>query len=537
MRLGELIEGSGATTAPAAADLRVCDITDDSRTALPGSLFIARRGLSVDGRAFVADAIAAGAVAILTDDPSLAAPGAAMVVAQDLPLAAARIAERFYANPSRRLRLIGVTGANGKTTVTWLIREMLRRLHVPCGLMGTIEVDDGASVGPATLTTPPATEISRTLAVMVDSGLAAAAMEVSSHALDQGRAAGLTFDMAIFTNLSGDHLDYHGDLDTYAAAKAKLFEGLAPDALVIINAEDPASKRMIRDCRAEVMRCTLSDAETVPPTCSEVGASAAGAPLNAAAGDQEPLTSEQVSGTIHALSTTGFRATFTGPWRGGAIDARVPLVGRHNVMNTLQALCAVHRAAPTATPDQLRAALEQLHAPPGRLEPATGSEDDITVLVDYAHTDDALDKALTAARGFAPQGAALWVVFGCGGDRDRTKRPRMGAVAARLADRIIITGDNPRTEDPDAIIAQIAAGLGATPFEAHADRERAITRAICAAAPGDVIVIAGKGHEDYQILPNGRGGTHKRHFDDREVAREALQTRAASRLARAGGPA
>ncbi|MFG0283766.1 MAG: UDP-N-acetylmuramoyl-L-alanyl-D-glutamate--2,6-diaminopimelate ligase [Phycisphaerales bacterium JB039] len=504
MRLGDVIAGSGALVkAPGSASVRICDITDDSRTALPGSLFIARRGLTVDGRAFVADAIAAGAVAVLTDDPSLAAPGAQVVYAQDLPRAAAVMAETFYGNPSRRLRLIGVTGTNGKTTTTWLIRALLRRLGIGCGLMGTIEVDDGGRVGAASLTTPPATEISRTLACMVDNGLAACAMEVSSHALVQGRAAGLRFDAAVFTNLSGDHLDYHGDLESYAGAKALLFEGLDAGALAIVNADDPVSERMVRDCAADVLRCRLVDEEGT-------------------------LTAEPVSGTasatIHALTRTGFEATLRGPW--GAIEAQVGLVGRHNVMNTLQALCAAWRVAPDARAEDLGAALGQLRAPPGRLEPASGPEDDITVLVDYAHTDDALDKALLAARDLTPDGAQLWVVFGCGGDRDRTKRPRMGAVAGRLADRVVVTSDNPRTESPKAIVEEIIAGLGGRDFEVQVDRERAIQHAVSRAQRGDVIVIAGKGHEDYQILPDGEGGTFKRHFDDREVARDALRLRA-----------
>ncbi len=523
MRLGELIAGTGAQVASAGAGLRVCDITDDSRTALPGSLFIARRGLTVDGRAFVADAVRSGAVAVLTDDPSLAAPGAQMVLADDLPRAAATIAETFYGNPSSRLQLIGVTGTNGKTTVTWLIRAMLRRLGVRCGLMGTIEVDDGACIGPASLTTPPATEISRTLACMVDSGLPAAAMEVSSHALEQGRAAGLAFDAAIFTNLSGDHLDYHGDLESYAAAKAKLFAGLGADGLAIVNGDDPASERMVRECAARVLWCSIGD-EGGPPSeqrCRKADIGGAG-----------ELTSEQVTGTIRALTREGFEATLAGPW--GAIEAKAPLVGRHNVMNALQALCAVWRVAPEAGPEQLLEALAHVTAPPGRLEPVSGPGDDVTVLVDYAHTDDALEKALIAAADLAtgrgePGGSALSIVFGCGGDRDRGKRPRMGAVAGRLADRVVVTSDNPRTEDPKAIVEQVASGLAGREFDAIVDRERAIGHAIAAARAGDVIVIAGKGHEDYQILPDGKGGVVKRHFDDREVAREALQMRAQAR--------
>ena len=361
-------------------------------------------------------------------------------------------------------------------------------------------------MGAASLTTPPATEVSRTLGCMVDNGLAACAMEVSSHALVQGRAAGLRFDAAVFTNLSGDHLDYHGDLESYAGAKAMLFEGLGADAVAIVNADDPVSERMVRGCGADVLRCRLVD-EGGARTAEPAGGTATGA--------------------IHALTRTGFEATLRGPW--GAIEAQVGLVGRHNVMNTLQALCAAWRVAPDARAEDLAAALASLKAPPGRLEPASGPEDDITVLVDYAHTDDALDKALLAARDLTPDGAQLWVIFGCGGDRDRTKRPRMGEVAGRQADRVVVTSDNPRTESPKAIVEEIIAGLGGRDFDAHVDRERAIQHAVSHAQGGDVIVIAGKGHEDYQILSDGDGATYKRHFDDREVAREALRLRAQAR--------
>jgi UDP-N-acetylmuramoyl-L-alanyl-D-glutamate--2,6-diaminopimelate ligase len=386
--------------------------------------------------------------------------------------------------------LVGITGTNGKTTVGHLIHEMLNDVGIRCGLTGTVQVDDGADTRPAALTTPPAVEISRLLRAMVDHGCAAAVLEVSSHALHQRRTAGISFDAAVFTNLSGDHLDYHRTVAAYAETKATLFRTLAPTAAAIVNIDAPAAGRMLRGCRGRVLTCSLR---------------APGADCYAEVGRQTTRTTEVV---------------FTGPW--GSFDAQLPLTGRHNVTNALQAaaVCSwlgVQRA-------DLPLLLERCTAPPGRLEPLTGPHDEFAVLVDYAHTDDALASALEALRDLPPDELGprgrLRVVFGCGGDRDRTKRPRMARVAARFADELIITSDNPRTEDPQAIIDDIVAGI---PFDRLADtltlvdRRQAIEAAIERTEPGDVVLIAGKGHEPYQII-----GTRRRPFDDRRVAARAL---------------
>ncbi|MBX3402798.1 MAG: UDP-N-acetylmuramoyl-L-alanyl-D-glutamate--2,6-diaminopimelate ligase [Phycisphaeraceae bacterium] len=516
MNIGELIHGFGIAGADGAARaIRVCDVTEDSRTAQPGSLFIARRGEKSDGRAFVADAVAAGAVAILTDDPSLVAPAGhapvAVLRAADLALATAQIGERFYGEPSSKLTVLGITGTNGKTTTTFLIHQILNALGIRCGLMGTVVIDDGTEVAPASLTTPPALEISRTLARMHEAGCTAAVLEVSSHALHQRRVGATRFAGAAFTNLSGDHLDYHRTMDDYAAAKAMLFAALPADGVAVVNAADPAHERMLRDCCARVVRCL----ETIR-------AERADAPENGC------------RAAIRAMSRSGMELNLAGPW--GHVNLRVPLVGAFNATNALQAAALVHAVFGGTGEDDvsfttIAQALARCRPPPGRLEPVTAPGAEITVLVDYAHTDDALRTVLSTAReALGDAGAELWCVFGCGGDRDATKRPRMGAAAATLADRVVVTSDNPRTENPRAIIGQIIDGIPAEAqprVQIEPDRAAAINLAVRSAPPGSIILIAGKGHEDYQILPNPDrpGQTVTRHFDDREVAREALSKR------------
>ncbi|HYE02352.1 MAG TPA: UDP-N-acetylmuramoyl-L-alanyl-D-glutamate--2,6-diaminopimelate ligase [Phycisphaerales bacterium] len=524
MWLAELIRGLPVRVVKEAGPVRVCDVTEDSRTVMPGSLFIARRGREADGRAFVPAAIAAGAVAILSDDPALtpgpeaqARPGPALLVSEDVELATALLAERFYGEPSGKLVVIGVTGTNGKTTTSSLIHQMLNALGVRTGLIGTVSIDDGVEIAPATLTTPTALETSLTLWRMVEAGCRAAVMEVSSHALHQRRVAGLSFAVGVFTNLSGDHLDYHGTMEAYAEAKSRLFAMLGPEAVAVVNADDGWHERLVAGTRARVLRCCLEE-------------------LGACRSCEPECRARVVAG--RARTTV---AEFSGPWGSGRTELK--LVGRHNVMNALQAGAATWAAAQTVERrkdaafmlDGARMArlLAQVEPPPGRLEMVSGPTDPVTVYVDYAHSDDALGTVLRVLRGAALEnpeaGAAVWCVFGCGGDRDRSKRPRMGAVAARQADHVILTSDNPRREDPGAIVGEIMAGIPepATPrVLVELDRERAIRLAIRRAAPGDIVLIAGKGHETYQILPDGRGGTVRRDFDDRRVAREALRLRA-----------
>jgi len=503
--LGELMEGLGvraATGTSAWGSVGIAGVSEDSRRVGTGWLFVGRPGVRSDGAGYAGEAAARGAAAVLTRPGVPTVAGALHLVCEDPAAAGAVAVERWHGSPSRRLGVAAVTGTNGKTTVAWLVRELVRGGGWRCGLLGTVENDLGRGPQSATLTTPAAEELSASLAQMEAAGCASAAIEASSHALDQRRVDGLSLAVGVFTNLSGDHLDYHGTMEAYAAAKARLFGLLDAGAQAVVNADDPAGAQMVRGCRAPVLRCSLSGAP---------GAGAVG----------------EVRG--HGL---GSWVRFVGPW--GQIAGELGLVGRHNAMNALQAVATAHALG--VAPAALEASLARLAPPPGRLEPvrpAGGGRSGPMVLVDYAHTDDALDKALKAV-GERLESGRLWVVFGCGGDRDRGKRPRMGAVAGRLADEVVVTSDNPRSEDPERIIEEVLAGIGrgesvrAGNVRAEADRARAIGLAISLASEGDVVVIAGKGHEDYQILPDGAGGVVSRDFDDRAVAGEALRRRWAS---------
>lgn len=511
MRLGDLISGvvdaagvfpGGAVSDPAA--LRVCDITEDSRTALPGSLFIARPGTKSDGRKFIDAAIEAGAECVLTDSAPdgavrAANPGVVFLVAKDVPHAAAVLAERFYGDSTSRLKVMGVTGTNGKTTVAHCVHRLMNATKRKCGLIGTVMIDDGTEVSDAVMTTPPACELSATFSHMLEAGCVAAAMEVSSHSLHQHRTTALKYACAVFTNLTGDHLDYHGTMEEYAAAKARLFELLSPDATAIVNADDPWHSRMLKDCKSRVLRCSLGDTGGTPVprgTCFVEAGEA---------------------------TFAGTRVKYLGPW--GSFEIMLGMVGRHNLMNTLQAVAAAWVMGVPV--EELARAATLMEAPAGRLERVVvaGKQDDFAVFVDYAHTDDALANVLRAARPLVRRGSSLRVVFGCGGDRDRTKRPRMARTCCELADFITVTSDNPRTEKPGAIIDEVLTGVPSGErhrVEIDADRRVAIQKAVRACKPGDVLVIAGKGHETYQLLPDGQGGIRRIDFDDRQVAREAL---------------
>ena len=498
MKLGELVEGLDVRVIGGdGLHCRVCDVTEDSRTTLPGSLFIARPGLKSDGRSFIADAVAAGASVIL-GDASLASQhlphGVTVVTTGDVPLVSAIVAERFYGAPTSKFAVVGITGTNGKTTTAHAVHRLLNSARIRCGLIGTVQIDDGRELSDAVMTTPPACELSNTFATMLDAGCTAAAMEVSSHALHQRRVGALRFSVGVFTNLTGDHLDYHGTMAAYADAKAMLFDSLAPDATAVVNIDDPAYTRMIRGCRATILRCTVDPAKQAE--CRAVGG---------------------------ACTLAGTRVEYSGPW--GSFETTISMVGRHNLMNTLQAIAAGWSLGLTL--EQLKRAAPLMEPPPGRLERVSvPGQGDFAVFVDYAHTDDALRNVLGAMRPLvSAPGAKLRVVFGCGGDRDRTKRPRMGRAACELADDVVITSDNPRTEQPGAIIDEVLKGVPASDrgkVRVDADRAVAIRKGVESCRPGDALVIAGKGHETYQILPDGKGGSYRIDFDDRLVAREAL---------------
>ena len=490
------------------------DLTDDSRRVTPGACFVARETGDDRWKDYVRTAVERGAVAVVAPGPVDVPSGVGLAVLPTVDQqTAGRLAARFFGHPADRLRLIGVTGTNGKTTVATLTRHLLNAAGVKCGLLGTIYIDTGSPDGPTTaeLTTPGAIDLHRCFAAMVAHGCVACAMEVSSHALDQGRVDGLRFDVAVFTNLTQDHLDYHGTMDAYAAAKAKLFASLDAKATAVLNADDPASARMVADSAARRVWTAVT---------SHDGSAASDEPLRIEPGPGEAK--------LELLTAEVLRATATRcevMLRHGLGEARLslPLVGRHNVSNWLQAVAAAVAAG--ANWSDSAEAFAALPPVPGRLEPVHVAPPDAlpgapvpAVLVDYAHTPDALENVLNALRPLTT--GRVICVFGCGGDRDRTKRPKMAAVACALADRAVLTSDNPRTEDPQRILDEALEGVPAEHRERVAveiDRAAAIHAAVADARAGDTVLIAGKGHEDYQIV-----GTVKHHFDDREHAAAAL---------------
>jgi len=458
-------------------------VVSDSRQVRPGDLFVAVPGTAADGHAFVADALRAGAAAVAVERAETVPAGAAALIVPDARDAVGRLAHMIAGNPTRRLAVCGVTGTKGKTTTTYLVRSILQAAGKKVGLLGTIAYEWGDQVIDAPNTTPGPADLASYFAAMAADGIETAVMEVSSHALDQRRTVGVNFRAAAFTNLKPEHLDYHHDMAAYREAKSLLFRGLDRDATAVLNADDEAAQYLARGTAARVLFFAIDRAADIRAT------------------------------EVETLPTgTTFRLAMCGHER----RVQLKLVGRHNVYNAMAAAgLALGLGVET---DVVVAGLEALSGVPGRLETVDCGQP-FAVLVDYAHTDDALENALTAAKMFTRK--RLIVVFGCGGDRDRTKRPRMAEVAERLADAVIVTSDNPRTEQPEAIADEIFTGFK-MPHAAvrELDRAAAIAQAIKLAEPGDVVVIAGKGHENYQIV-----GTEKRHFDDGEEARKALAVR------------
>ena len=505
--LHSLLRKSGLEVPPALGEAVVIGVSCDSRRVGPGTLFVGVPGGQVDGGLFWPKALSSGAVAAVIGaaaaaqcPPSVTDP--VLVVQEPLAEVAGRLAAAFWGEPSQQLALIGVTGTNGKTTTTYLIEHLAAACGQPVALFGTLSNRWPGHSATASHTTAFADELQRQLAEAVAAGARVGAMEVSSHALDQARVAGCHFAGAVFTNLTQDHLDYHPSMQAYFEAKALLFasERLAGGA--VVNIDDPwgaqLAERLAGILGARLWRCSLA-------TPAEV-AGAGGTELGVR---DLVFGADGVSGTL--VSPLG-----SGPFRS-------PLVGRFNLMNLLQAVGALLQQG--LEPAPLLAAIESFRGVPGRMERVVlaggGGTGLPAVLVDYAHTPDGLENALAACRPFCS--GRLICVFGCGGDRDRGKRPQMAAIAARLADRVVVTSDNPRTEDPQRILDDVVAGIPAgTDLVVEGDRAAAIAAGIAAAATGDLVLIAGKGHEDYQIL-----GTTKIHFDDREEAQKALRLRAA----------
>ncbi len=460
--------------------LQINRTCDDSRLVQPGDLFIARPGMKIDGLKFLADAAAKGAVAAIAQSIPAASP--LPVIAYNDPAKAASVLANVLAgNPSKTLKVLAVTGTNGKTTTAYIIRHLLASVGKRSGMIGTVEIDDGRTRSEAQMTTPGAIDVANLLAAMKSNGCDACAIETSSHALDQQRVAGVTFAGAGFTNLTQDHLDYHGSMDNYAASKARLFESLADDAVAVVNCDDKWNARMIAACHGRLIRFGFSPAADYRARDFKI----------------------TPKGTHFILHTPD-----------GSAEVNMPMIGRHNIENALCAAALVGETFGLGV-HQLAAGLKDAQGAPGRLQVVRAGQP-FGVFVDYAHTDDGLINVLTALRPLTK--GKLRVLFGCGGDRDRTKRPKMAKACEQLADEIYVTSDNPREEQPDAIIADIMQGFASTErVRVDPDRRSAIAQILSDAQPNDVVLLAGKGHENYQIV-----GTVKHHFDDVEEAVNAI---------------
>ena len=485
--LGELVKLLARVEARVKGDasVRVSSLCQDSRRVRRGELFAARPGISENGATFVRDAVQRGAAAILVEKGALLPElGVPVVEVHDPRLALALAAEALQGFPSASVRVVGITGTNGKTTTSWLAQQAINGAGGRAARLGTLGFSFQAECVDSSLTTPEADEISRYVARVRERGGSELVMEVSSHALAQARVDAIRFAVAAFTNLTQDHLDYHGSMDEYARAKRRLFEELEPSASAV-NVDDPLGREIARFAHRRLLRVSrVAEADVFPRRVEH--------------------------------DARGIRGEIVLP--SGAVELQSRLVGEHNLDNLLMAL-AISEALGFAAA-RAAIALGQAAAVPGRLERCDVPRDDVIVLVDYAHTPDALRRALAAVRALG-RGRVI-CVFGCGGDRDPEKRAIMGEVVAAGADRAMVTNDNPRSEAPEAIARAIELGLraGAASHEIELDRSLAIERAVLEASPGDVVLIAGKGHESYQII-----GAERRRFDDRFEARRALALR------------
>lgn len=473
-------------------DQTVSGLCYDSRKIKPGEVFFAIRGFKADGHNYINEAIARGAVVVVVEQIQEVEPGITQILVPDTRVAMGKMAAAYFDHPSRRLRVIGVTGTNGKTTTTYLIKSILEQAGYGVGLIGTIQVLIGSKVVPAQRTTPESLDLQALLAEMAAHNLDYVVMEVSSHALELNRTAGLEFDTAVFTNLTQDHLDFHHDFEHYFQAKAKLFAGLMQEHVktgktAVVNFDDPYGLRMAAASSAPVYSYGIEQ------------------PAQIRAGD------------IH-ITSKGVKYQLLTPF--GTVPLELSLTGRFNVYNTLAAGTACLAAGVDLA--GVKAGLERVSGVPGRFELVNMGQD-FAVIVDYAHTPDSLRNVLKTVRGFVEN--RVITVFGAGGDRDRAKRPLMGQAAAELSDYVIITSDNPRSEDPLAICREIEQGVlpicgqrADFAYDIEPNRSKAIEKAIRMAAAGDVVLIAGKGHETYQEFAG-----YTIEFDDRAEARRVLK--------------
>jgi UDP-N-acetylmuramoyl-L-alanyl-D-glutamate--2,6-diaminopimelate ligase len=485
MQLADLIQGLGAISIDGPVDREITGVRYDSRRVGPGNLFIAVRGACFDGHSFIEQAVDRGAVAIIGEEAGLSKRATTIVVPNSRE-ALARLAATYYGDPSRKLKVIGVTGTNGKSTTTFLVKHLLERANQSTGLIGTIQYEIGERVLPAQRTTPESLDLQELLSQCVEAGCRNVVLEVSSHALCQGRASEIAFDVGAFTNLTQDHLDFHRGMKEYFEAKARLFDSVRDnqkkERTAVINIDDPYGQQLVARFGRDLPIFTYG--------------------MGARAEFRASNFKVEMNGTSYQLDA-----------KEKSYLVRLPLIGRFNIYNSLAALAAAHAVGA----DLRTSVLALANAPqiPGRLETVPAKRQ-FQVFVDYAHTDDALMNVVRTCRDLHPN--RLILVFGCGGNRDRTKRSLMGTVADQYADYAILTSDNPRKEDPEAIVRDIEAGFKRKNYEKIVDRKEAISRAIALAQPKDIVLIAGKGHEKYQEFSD-----YTIPFDDVEVAARALE--------------
>src|SRR5215471_9173255 len=481
MKLRELLKGCSIRSFAGDLNVEVLGLTYDSREVFPGAVFCAIRGTRMDGNDFVPKAIVKGAVAVVSASPPTSSLVMPWIQVDDERAALAGMAGNFYRHPTEKLHLVGITGTNGKTTTTYLVEAILKAAGRPAAVLGTIEYRGPEFDFPAERTTPEAPDLEKLFKQVVDAGWEHAVIEVSSHAIAMKRVQELRFEIAVFTNLTRDHLDFHGDIDSYFLAKKKLFQGLGGGVprVMVLNMDDRRYEELRSIDPSRVISYGMQLASDICPLS-------------------------------HQFTWQGTTARYKTPL--GELNVRTSLMGKPNLLNIGAAVgVAIALHVPT---DAIVRGIQQLANVPGRFEPVNAGQP-FRVIVDYAHTDDALHKLMETAREITS--GRLIVVFGCGGERDHTKRPAMGKVAARESDYAIVTSDNPRGEDPIAIIREIEAGMGDAQHRTIVDRREAIRAALAAAREGDTVVIAGKGHETYQTI-----GQSSYPFDDRAVARELL---------------
>ena len=501
MQLAQLIEGLQTKHIQGTIQRDIKDISFNSKTIGADCLFVALKGTRANGHDYIPEVIASGAQALIVEEDTQTENDVTIITVPDTRIALAHVADCFYQHPSRKLTVIGITGTNGKTTISYLIESILKEAGYNPGVIGTIDYRFGKHHRAAPNTTPNALDLHKIMREMVDANVTHLILEVSSHALDQHRVEALNFDVAVFTNLSAEHLDYHETLEQYAEAKTLLFthyinQSTKEKTYAIINCDDPLGSALCKATKAHLVRYGISDGVEIRVKHS-------------------------------TLTSDGLSMIVTTPV--GEVDIHSSLIGTFNSANILAAVGVA--LTQDSLPDTIRKGIAQVKSIPGRLEHVPNSKG-LTILIDYAHTSDALDHVLTVLRSLCS--GRLITVFGCGGDRDKTKRGPMGDTATRKSDLTIITSDNPRTEDPLGIIEQIEAGIDRSAINYYdlnelkeaelrraytviAQRRAAIRTAIRLTKPGDMLLVAGKGHEDYQII-----GTTRHHFSDREEITEAL---------------